>query len=482
MHPRHAASLMPLSLAELKNLVARKNASLPRGRRFNPWGKTRAQIEQFVGVSTTSSGVSSRQKTPKTPPAPHQTSRTSSAIAIAIAKKTGANPSKVHALLTTVIQAEITQARQKFSRAGKTPTKKDLRAAAIVGVKKAARLAISLRGGKVATPEKAKKTQPKSQGLTPEQKRKANAVLAQAAQLKAKLQTPKPKTHTDLIDHGAKLIPRELVRELEKIRQSTATHNYEATGKILGELGDELKSARVGKGNRSEAEIIAEGRTYKQKQAQYEQSLGKAQALMSQFRQSLIDQSPISQRQATAMASKIKIDKNATTAIPEKELRQQSAEFYRLTGGRGADTIDDFTKDTDRAYAHEGKRVVNIGASGQKSIVFHEMAHHIEFGDNTVGQASLDWIRSRAEGKAQKMKDLTGNPAYKDSEIAYPDHFVSPYVGKIYAYKQGGQTKIKPNTEVVSMGVERLSDPAAMVHFYLKDPEHFKFVLGAIRQ
>ena len=474
---------MPLSLVELKQLVQRKNATLPSGRRFNPWGKTRAQIEQFVGASSASPVASGRQNPP--PPTPHQTQRASSAISSAIAKKTGANPSKVHALLTTVIQAEITQARQKFSRAGKTPTKKDIRAAAIVGVKKAARLAINLSGGKVASQEKSKKTQPKSQGLTPEQKQKANAVLAQAAQLKAKLKTPKPpkaKTHTDLIAHGAKMLPHELVHELEQIRKSTASHNYEATGKILGELSNELKSVRSGKGDRSESEIVAEARTYKQKQTQYEQSLSKAETLMTQFRQSLINQSPISQKQAESMASKIKIDKNATTAIPEKALRQQSAEFYRLTGGRGSDTIDDFTKDSDRAYAHEGKRVVNIGASGQKSIVFHEMAHHIEFGDNSVGQASLDWIRSRAEGKAQKMKDLTGNPAYKDSEIAYPDHFVSPYVGKVYAYKEDGQVKVKPNTEVVSMGVERLSDPKAMVNFYLKDPEHFKFVLGAIRQ
>ena len=297
---------------------------------------------------------------------------------------------------------------------------------------------------------------------------------------KPKPEPLKPKTHTDLINHGEKLIPIELIKELDRIRDSPEAHKYEAATSSLVALNQELKLTIEGKGKRSEAAIATEALVHMKQRTKYEQSLTKASELMNHFRQSLIDQSPISQSQADSMAAKIKIDKKAIKVIPEKDLRQQSAEFYRLTRGRGSGTIDSFTKTTDRACADKVKRLVNIGASGKKSTMFHEMAHHIEFGDPEIGNTALDWIRSRASGNVRKLKSLTGK-SYRSSEIAYPDNFLSPYVGKVYAYKQGGQSKLAPITEVISMGVERFSDPIAMVNFYLKDPEHFKFVLGAIR-
>jgi hypothetical protein len=183
------------------------------------------------------------------------------------------------------------------------------------------------------------------------------------------------------------------------------------------------------------------------------------------------------------MAAKINIDESVTAFIPEKELRSQAAEFYRMSGGKGVTTIDDFIKDSDRPYANKDRRVVNIGSSKKKALVFHEMAHHIEFENPEVGKAAREWLLSRATGKIAKLKDITGNQGYSDKELAVPDKFVTPYVGKVVWLTKDKDGKVIPRnvTEVVSMGMEGMSDPESMAKLYLSDPEHFKFVLGVMR-
>lgn len=301
--------------------------------------------------------------------------------------------------------------------------------------------------------------------------------IPKKAQEKAK---PKqPRTYQDFINAGESVIPKKLSSELDKLhKQLSEIEKGDTSAAIAVELYHELQEARQGRGSRSEAEIIAEGRVYKQKFEQAKKITQEAEKAAESFRQKLIDESSISQEQADKLASSIKINKEAADVVSEKELRAQASEFYRLMGGKGAESIRSFTKDSDRASANPEKGTVNIGNSAKKSILFHEMAHHFEYNRKELAESSVGWIQSRATGKIAKLKDLTGNENYRETEVALPDKFLNPYVGKVYRDSQG---KIKPATEVISMGVERFSDPRSMVRFYLQDPEHFKFTLGAIR-
>jgi hypothetical protein len=60
---------------------------------------------------------------------------------------------------------------------------------------------------------------------------------------------------------------------------------------------------------------------------------------------------------------------------------------------------------------------------------------------------------------------------FESNEIAYPDKFVSPYVGKVYP----------DATEVISMGLERVASPQRLVDFASTDPDHFAYTVGILR-
>ena len=70
-----------------------------------------------------------------------------------------------------------------------------------------------------------------------------------------------------------------------------------------------------------------------------------------------------------------------------------------------------------------------------------------------------DWAFSRATGEPEKLSKLTGDKNYKDSEVAYPDKFIDPYVGKVY-----GQV---PITEVLTMGFQHFESATSLNQLYL---------------
>jgi|GEM_PF-7098012 len=457
-------------------------------------GRTNAQIAQDLGVSL-SGGQRAGQADRRTahPNAPQgfgvkqnaKANHQPSAAAASLGAKLGLNAQQT-AILDRRMRDKIKQQIGHYARiTGKPPGKDQVRAIAFTVVRNEIASVKKTQGNNKPSPKKGTETAAKP---IPEKAQVAKPKPPIAPPPKPKPPDtpppPKPKTHGDLIEAGAKLMPKELAAELDKLHlhQSQVKVKVEQARSIMAELHEELNLVRSGKGQRTEAEVKREGRQYRAKiDDMQQQATAHAEKLMDTFRSSLINTSSLSPKQAEKMARAIKIDKNAATVIPEHELRSQAAEFFRLTGGKGAMTIDDFTKDTDRAYADPSKKVVNIGASGKKSIVFHEMAHHLEFADDTVGKASVSWIRSRATGQIKTLNEIMGTKAYRETEIAFPDTFINPYVGKVYATRKNGKAEILPTTEVVSMGVERFSDAKSMVDLYIKDPDHFKFVLGAIR-
>lgn len=143
----------------------------------------------------------------------------------------------------------------------------------------------------------------------------------------------------------------------------------------------------------------------------------------------------------------------------------------QITNGKGAFSLQSIIQTDDRAYANRYGDI-NIGASVKQEVLYHEFGHHVEYESDAVRLAALDFIKRRATGEPKTLNEIIKSDEYDANEIAYPDNFVNPYVGKIY----------KSNTtEVVAVGLEHFTSSRDMLELYQTDREHFEFMLGVLR-
>jgi hypothetical protein len=200
------------------------------------------------------------------------------------------------------------------------------------------------------------------------------------------------------------------------------------------------------------------------------------------FTESVVQASPVSAEQATAWADAQDITPQARARLKKigydlKKVRQDMAEFYRLSGGRVV-KVKVHSKGDKRANAtdiedHGKEGVIHLDSRFDKRVLWHELAHHIE-ADPMAKIAAGKFIRRRSvDGKAHSLRSLTGSKGYRSNESAYKDHFFHEYVGKIY--NDG-------ITEVFSMGVESFSDPMTLGQRMTQDPETLEFVAGYLKQ
>ena len=187
----------------------------------------------------------------------------------------------------------------------------------------------------------------------------------------------------------------------------------------------------------------------------------------------LIQTSKLSQKDADAMVDKVNLPPNHAKADPG--VGKVMASTFRLLNGN-VQGIRQVKHDPARAAASRSGRHLQYTPGDYKNLV-HEMSHFIEYENEGVAEAALDWVKSRSDSdKPVPLKQLArGN--YGDDEVAYPDKFLTPYVGKSYEARGGALS-----TEVVSMGVEHFQDPVRLTRFAMEDPDHFALVLGIIRK
>ncbi|APQ14651.1 hypothetical protein BJP27_24060 (plasmid) [Pseudomonas oryzihabitans] len=188
--------------------------------------------------------------------------------------------------------------------------------------------------------------------------------------------------------------------------------------------------------------------------------------------------SPVTQEQAEAWASAQVIDPKALAKLekqgyPAADLRRDIAEFYRLTGGK-ASAVRLTTDGGRRANAvgidtREGEKLINIGTTFTKAILFHELAHHLENDPIARAGANGYLLARRESDQRYRLRDLTGHKGYATSEVAYKDSFLNPYMGKVY---DGGIT------EVFSLGVEYLASPKTAAIMAARDPQLFALITG----
>lgn len=174
------------------------------------------------------------------------------------------------------------------------------------------------------------------------------------------------------------------------------------------------------------------------------------------------------------LSKNIKVDSNVLAHHSRALIDKTTSTFFNLSQGKGAKSFNKLERKEARAYAlADGS--INTGhkqtATEFKNMMFHEMAHHIEFEDRNVKLAAQHFVISRATDTQKPLAEITGNIMY-ESEKAYPDKFINPYVGKIYS---------NGSTEVLSMGLEQFADKKKLARFMKQDREHFLFVLGVLR-
>lgn len=137
-------------------------------------------------------------------------------------------------------------------------------------------------------------------------------------------------------------------------------------------------------------------------------------------------------------------------------------------------TVDVTYSPSDRPAYRDG--VIRMDETAAESKIMHEITHGTEVQNPAVLAAALAFLRHRAgTERPQRLKDLTGDPRYRENEYAYEDQFAARggdhYMGKDY----GGEA-----TELLTRGIERLhADP---VEFMQNDPEYFRFILQTLQQ
>lgn len=189
---------------------------------------------------------------------------------------------------------------------------------------------------------------------------------------------------------------------------------------------------------------------------------------------SLKDSSGISQEEAEAWASNnVYLEKGIERKLnsigyPKKKLFQDIVDFYRYAGGKLGPVEFIMTRKS-RAFAVTNKMQIAITKYFNKETLFHECGHLVEGLDGLSLKCSRQFRNDRATGEIQSLRSLTGNSGYASSEVAYPDNFINPYVGKVYQC---------PASEVYSMAIENMASPDQIINFIEKDPEHFNLFLG----
>ena len=172
---------------------------------------------------------------------------------------------------------------------------------------------------------------------------------------------------------------------------------------------------------------------------------------------------------AEAAAGKI----DMSGAADEQKTRLNAIDFYQLIDRDMG--IVKIHADATRAYAQQDTNEIaipdNLSTKDRRTIQYHEMAHFTEYHNPQLAVDAKTFVYQRRTGDLVKLNEITKS-SYRDDEVAYPDKFIDPYVGKVYPTF---------STEVLSMGLQNFADPELLADFYHKDKEHFNFIMRYIR-
>ena len=155
-------------------------------------------------------------------------------------------------------------------------------------------------------------------------------------------------------------------------------------------------------------------------------------------------------------------------------LKRGIEEFKQLVGVSTLDekTLKVVSTERGRSFYRDRSNTISMANDTSIPVVIHESGHWLEESDLGINKKARDFLERRTAGEQwQKLSALTGNANYADTEIAKPDKFLHPYMGK--------KVNSASNSEIISMGLEYMyRDPA---RFAKKDPEYFAFIHDTMR-
>lgn len=105
----------------------------------------------------------------------------------------------------------------------------------------------------------------------------------------------------------------------------------------------------------------------------------------------------------------------------------------------------------------------------------HEMGHRFEELRPHIKAMEAAFVHRRTKGeKAQPLRSLRPGERYESNEVAKPDKFLHPYIGKIY---ENGTTASP--YEVFTMGIQGMLGGSSWLHIH-NDPDYASFILGLL--
>lgn len=256
-------------------------------------------------------------------------------------------------------------------------------------------------------------------------------------------------------------------------REIYATNNptSEQMEKFEKEKGDYDKSldALVNARMAAEKRLVAEFQLSSEGQKRLART-----ARVEAIHKKMMDSSSLTETQAFALVdSQVTLPRGWKKKYPE--LRDQYMQYARMTNGKGLEEQISVKISTRRAYASSSDKTISVHSFDNSAALWHEAAHWIEFNLPETKTANVGWLTSRATGPVTPIRYLEGNGSRRSlNEVAVPDKFITPYVGRIYP--------VAGSTEVISMAVERFRSPSALRELFTGDPEHFFLALGQIRR
>ncbi len=268
------------------------------------------------------------------------------------------------------------------------------------------------------------------------------------------------------------------IDELSREQMEIYAKNGQLMAMPLARLSPQERSRREALDGRV-SEIQDEGEVLRKHERTRESSnLLRAEELATAFLKKLREANSHGENVAGQAVSfdQAALDKLAEKKISPEQVRGWVNDFFHQTGLPVPRSIKFRYLDDRPRYMHESG-VVNIGSYFDKRICLHELAHRVEFVHPELSQTHKGWVAARSQasgnapGQLARMTDLCPAGKYEPSEMAQEDHFINPYVGKVY----GDQA-----TEVLSTGLEHFSDGKRLLQLYRQDPEQFFLVLGAL--
>jgi hypothetical protein len=179
------------------------------------------------------------------------------------------------------------------------------------------------------------------------------------------------------------------------------------------------------------------------------------------------------------------------TKVGAPQAKEATAAFNQLVSPQVAHGTANFRQAKVRANYEPGGDRITLAKTSSVRVGVHELGHWLERHNQAVSDKAVRFLNYRTQGeRAQPLRTLANNPNYDKGEVSRPDKFAHPYMGKEYgsgtvrdqlpgedSYRYYSHTP----TEIMSMGLERLSNAHDALALAKADPEMFDFIVSTAR-